>query len=210
MVNKFEEKSLITLQNKELLFENLLNHIIPMYFRLKYSQYSLNPLLKEIKQRFAEIFKIVEIIMNDFGTDMKIKIPETEIGFITLYFASQIKKQEKNQKLKVVIVCDAGLATSNILKTQILNLFENIEVIDTLSQRELSSYNNEYDFIVSTIPIDSSNKIQVNYLLSDYDKKSLKEKFNKIIDTKNMRGRKPMLKELITKNMIQLNMEAKT
>jgi len=133
---------------------------------------------------------------------------------------------------KVLLVCPNGVGTSSILQSQLEELFSDVDILRTVSVREYTQYENEADFVVSTVPLSGSNRpvFVVSPILSDLETENLLKKVNilfqvpqgqaisvnaimeiisrhAVIREQNklvQEDARPMLNDLITKDMIQM------
>ncbi|RDC49382.1 hypothetical protein DVA85_24100 [Acinetobacter sp. RIT592] len=74
---------------------------------------------------------------------------------------------------KIVIVCNSGMATSQLLKNQIEQLFDLIEIQDILPLKNFENYEKYYDFAITTVDLNQKQAIKVNPILTDLDKQNL-------------------------------------
>lgn len=234
------------------LFNSLLEHIKPMINRLKYGIKLENPILKSIKRDYKNLFKIVKESVYPIEKFIKKNINDDEIGYLTIHFGAAIERERFSGITlpKVVIVCNTGIGTSELLSVQIQSMFE-VNIVAVVSKRKLEDIlkNEEIDVIVSTVSIENVNDIKVVYvspILSEGDIDELnsiflKSKGKKIeIDglinviersctindrnklekdlynifnmklIKNVDGDgKPVLRDIISKETIKLNVEVK-
>lgn len=153
------------------LFNNLLLHIRPTINRMLYGLSLNNPLTKEIKENYLEIFltisKHVFIINNAFN----IELPEDEIGYLTLHFAAAVERNSKS--IRVLIACASGIGMSQLISARIQRLFKNIKIVGIISILDINSYNHkDIDLVISTVNIPAIPNIRtviVNPLLNEYD-----------------------------------------
>ena len=160
------------------LYEKLSRHLEVAYVRYKYGIFNENPLLSSIRERFPDYFNIIKqatiAMRNKFGG----LVTNDEIGFLTLYFVGVFNKYFSGKKIRIYIVCLNGTATSYLLKNELLQIDHRIEVVDTISEKQLSSINND-DLIVSTIKLDSKfNHIIVHPIPTIEDKLKVIEYLN--------------------------------
>ena len=93
-----------------------------------------------------------------------------------MYFGGYAVKMGVEIKIpKIVIVCNHGMATSQLLKIQVEELFDLIEINDVLSLSNFYKYEKPYDFAITTVDIPNckDNIIKVNPVLNDFDKQNL-------------------------------------
>lgn len=165
--------------------DSLASHITRLMDPSKANRSVKNPLLEDIKQIYPEIYKL-----STYGLETVQKLglyaSEDEVGFITMYFAGAMERLRLPtfNKKKVVIICNAGVATSKLLASRIQKEFPEIEIIDILSYLEYKNYKNDsgYDLVVSTVPITSWEKpaVIVNPLLDNNDIEKIRSIINSI------------------------------
>ncbi|MCJ0950978.1 BglG family transcription antiterminator [Mammaliicoccus sciuri] len=162
---------------KEKLYQDLYNHILPMIGRLRMGIKLENNMLKELILEYQETFiKLLEISeginkhLNEYAD-----IDEAEVGYISLYFEKF--KLEKEHRKKVLLVCSTGIGTSELLQIRLKNSFPNLKIISTMSHRQMQKNSKfieeEVDIIFSTIRVDNKHfekpVICISPVLSDKD-----------------------------------------
>ena len=66
--------------------ETLYLHFKPAYYRMLFKIPITNVLLAEIKEEHQDLFIVVKEVLKPIEEMLNIKIPEDEIGFLTLTF----------------------------------------------------------------------------------------------------------------------------
>lgn len=132
------------------LYQDLYQHIEPMVNRLKLGIEVENFILEEVIVEYEDIFEklsgIILNINNELLFDTKISI--NEVGYLTLYFAKYNINKKMNKK--VLLVCSTGIGTSELLKVKINNNYPSLNIIATMSQRQIK---NNMDFISEHIDL---------------------------------------------------------
>lgn len=132
------------------LYEDLYHHIEPMVNRLRLGISIENVLLEEVMLEYESIFKkltqIVARINEELSFDTKISV--NEIGYLTLYFAKYNIK--KTMSKRVLLVCSTGIGTSELLKVKINNKYPSLNIVSTMSQRQVK---NNLDFILENVDL---------------------------------------------------------
>lgn len=165
------------------LYEGLLNHLRPAYKRALASDWAENPLLSYVLDNFHELNRAVEKGVKVLEDKLKVSFHQHEISYFTLFFASVIERNEKQVRRtpNVIIVCNAGISTSEILKSRLQAIFH-VNILGTFSVRNASLWLKEHypDFIISTVPFQSKDipVIKVNPYLSDYDIKEIQNQLS--------------------------------
>lgn len=164
--------------------ERLSQHLAISRKRYKYNIIADNPLIEEIKIEYKEYFNIVKEASRILSYGLDGYISENEIGYITLYFAGyHIKKRDYSKRFSILLVCVNGTSTSYILKKELENLDDRIDII---SYSSLESYKNnstkDYDLIISTVDLESKSSkcLVVNPILSTENKRMIRLKLNEL------------------------------
>jgi len=152
--DRFEQLSGIRFKEKSNVRKQLYSHFRPAYYRLFFHLPIINPLNKKIIQEYPDLFQIVRETMkpieNLFGT----RIPDEEISFLTIHFASLINDNDEYQvKRKVgIIVCPNGIGSSAIIYNELKNLFPEMIFIGPIETNEIYKKKQDYDMIFTTVP----------------------------------------------------------
>ena len=156
------------------LYEGLLNHLRPAYKRALSEEWAENPLLDYVRENFSQLNDAVSKGVRLVEDKLKVHFNEHEISYFTLLFASVIERNEKQVRRtpNVIIVCNAGISTSEILKSRLEAMFH-VNILGTFSLRNAALWLMEHvpDFIVSTVPFKWKDiqVLKVSPFLSDYD-----------------------------------------
>ncbi len=80
-------------------------HMGATYERIGQGKTILNPHMAKIKEDYPNEFKVATILAEVINTDLEIKLPEGEIGFIAMYIKTFLdKRPEKLSKVGVVVL----------------------------------------------------------------------------------------------------------
>lgn len=158
LVNQFLEQmqqiySHLVIQ--ETVRESLILHLSLMLNRINHKHYIKNGLLQDIKANYILEMNYAITFGRMIEDYFKIKIPEDELGYLALYFALS---SHTNQKVKrVIILCNYGVATSQLIKEQVRERFPQLEVVGVYPLYYLEvAMNQEIDLIISTVSLDQS------------------------------------------------------
>lgn len=204
MVNKFELKTLITIEKRNEFIERLYAHIRPAIYRIKYNlsleRYNINNLIQEQKHSF--VFSLVKELVKPIEAGLNKQFPREELQLLSLYFGSQIENnnQQINQvKPKAVTVCANGLITSNMLKKTLENLFPEFVFLSAISEREFYDYEAEYDVVFSTTLLNTKiQQFHVKTIMSYEDQNRLRYNVLKKFDGLNQREKyQDLMEEII-------------
>lgn len=192
IIDLAEDEFKISLKNDERLFKDLANHLGPSINRLNMGLEIRNPLLDEIKTKYSYAYNGVEKISKIIKDKLNINsIPESEIGYIAMHFASAIEKNlMMYTNLNVVVACPTGIGTSRFLSTKIENKFPNLNILETISAINIDEEylkEKEVDLIVSTVELNTNlDYICVGPFMSSDDELIIKEKIKSIAQNKLM------------------------
>lgn len=252
LIHKVADKLGIDFSGNRSLYNDLVYHIRPAIFRMKNGIAQKNPLIDEIYGNYQSVYDAVansvKFIEQMTGTSMS----EDETGFIALHFISILEKQRRSQLEipNVLIVCDSGIGTSNLLATRLTALYD-VNVVDTIAFYELENALKRYNvnYVISTLNLKSCDRIviKVNPFIGEGDEEQLdkyfrrqrrkteidREKFLQILEQncritdkeallgrlaaefsldfhiKDRKEEELMLKDVISKNMIELDYPAR-
>ncbi|WP_042470284.1 BglG family transcription antiterminator [Bacillus ndiopicus] len=164
----------INLKDDGQLFDSLIYHVFPMIYRLKSDIYVYNPLLNEIKNNYGVLFRIIWYSMEFFEEKYEIKLTDDDVAFITLHF--QVAIERKNKMSQILVVCQSGLVTSDLIIHRIKNLLPaniHFKLIakPLLKDEDLS----RVDFIISSVQLGEVGRpvVYVSPLIRDIDLKKI-------------------------------------
>jgi len=175
ITNCIEEILQIDISNDKMIMESLLLHVRPMLNRLRYDIIISNPLMGDIEKEYPELLAICRaaVLITSYDSNQK-PIPIDEIGYLTLYYQTAIERI--SIKKRVIVVCQSGMGTSQLLTTRIRKAFPQWDIVDIQSVSMLEKQKlDDIDFIISTVPIDIKEKpyILSSVFLNDQDIKNI-------------------------------------
>lgn len=166
----------INFASDQKLEEQLKNHIPPMIYRLRSNNKTENPFTSQIKNEFSLTFNVIWVVLSEYEQELGISFNEDEIAFLTMYFQAAIERARMNRK--ILIVCQMGIATSELLINRIKNVLPSLDTFEVASVAELEQMPlNEYDLIISTIKVDipKNQVILVSPFLTKEDIERIKQ-----------------------------------
>jgi activator of the mannose operon (transcriptional antiterminator) len=169
----------INLNDDHTLMNGLILHLRPTVNRLKYGLTLRNPILEDIKTNCSDIFGVAWLSSGIFEKYLNVKIPESEIGYITLHLAAAVERNVK--KIKTLVVCHSGIGTSQLLSERLQRSFKEIEIIGIVSSTALRGEILENtQIIISTVPLAINRPVLV---ISPLFTRSDIKKLEQFIDT---------------------------
>lgn len=235
------------------LYEGLLNHLRPAYWRAVSHEHVDNPMLDFVSEQCAELHEVVTDATRMLDGGLGVVFQEAEVAYFTLFFAASLERSHKvaRRRTSAIVVCREGISTSQILRTKLSSEFD-LNIVDVFSVREASCWlkNNRVDLVITTVPfqVDGQEVIEVEPQLREGDRSLLKARleprgmdvsvreivdivcrhvsiddravkdlsrdlgsyFGITPDDQRKKGRyQPMLKEVLTRDLIEVGFEAK-
>lgn len=142
------------------LFESILNHLRPAYWRAVSGEAIYNPLLNYVINEFEDLYRATTESISVLEKGLSISFSEDEIAFLTMFFMASQERTKKPIELrpKVIVVCHAGVATSEIVSSRLESKYE-VSVLGTFGSNEAQKWleSNSVDFVVSTFPFTYKN-----------------------------------------------------
>jgi transcriptional antiterminator len=135
---------------------SLAEHLRRLRVRLRYGLPVSNPLEQEVRERDPDVYQVASEIAAEVSPLGEDPIPADEIGFLTMYLAGSLERNRLRPKIRVTVVCPAGMATAWILVSRLLAVFPQVDVTRVVSRTafERGPDDVETDVVVSTVPID--------------------------------------------------------
>lgn len=175
MINEFERLACVDFSEKDNLLQKMVIHLESSFYRYRYGILEGTPVVTEIEKKYPELFAITQKVSESLAKAIGYPIPKSDISYLTLHFGAHLRTSGQRKCLiKIVIVCQNGVATAQILSREIEELLPFIEVVDIISARELNGYSQQYDLIVSTVELPGSYQaLTVNPILTVEDKQTI-------------------------------------
>ncbi|MEK3857229.1 BglG family transcription antiterminator [Cytobacillus sp. FSL H8-0458] len=178
MVDDFQKYACVFFQNRKELERNLLIHLKPAYFRIKYGIELENPLSKSVQESYQDLFILTKKVVHHFEYVLGKKVSDDEAAYIAMHFGGWIDKEgvRVEARKKAAVVCASGIGTSRILQKQIEDLMPFVDVANVYTVREYEKASlADLDFVISTTPVSLKNVpvFIVNPILNPSEKESL-------------------------------------
>jgi transcriptional antiterminator/mannitol/fructose-specific phosphotransferase system IIA component (Ntr-type) len=182
MIRVFEEDQNINLdvKEREKLLKGLMLHLEPASYRMRYNIAITNPMLSAIKDKYRDYYDSASKACMHLSQRLHLIVPEEEVAYVAIYFGG-IMESRRQKSLKVMLVCNAGMATVRILETRLLEEFQDIDIIGHQSYSEFRKKKwSDVDIIISTLDIDYRERpvVVVQPMLEEEDVLRLKRYFS--------------------------------
>ncbi|VBB05725.1 phosphotransferase system eiib component type 2/3 [Lucifera butyrica] len=182
MIDDFQRYACVQFYDWAGLENSLLMHLKPAYYRIKYGLCLENPLKEPICKKYGDIFLLTKKVIHYLEESAGQPVNDDEAAYVAMHFGAWMRREgiRPAARKKVLLVCANGVGTSSILQSQLEGLFSNVDILRTVSVREFLQYEEEADFIVSTLPLSGSKKpvFVVSPILSDTETENLLKKVN--------------------------------
>ncbi len=178
MVDDFQKYACVFFQNRRELERNLLIHLKPAYFRIKYGIELDNPLAKPMQDSYQDLFILTKKVVHHFEYILGKPVSDDEVAYIAMHFGGWIDKEgvKVEARKKAAVVCASGIGTSRILQKQIEDLMPFVDVVHVYTVREYEKASlSGLDLVISTTPVSEKNVpvFVVNPILNPSEKESL-------------------------------------
>ena len=126
-----------------------------MQKRLQHNVILENPLLEEIKQKYASILSLTKYYLKDMSILKKYNVSDSEWAYICLHFMAAIERYRNTKKFNVLVICATGYGSSQMLNVRLKKEFgQHINVADVIGYYEITNEKLKgIDLIVSTIDL---------------------------------------------------------
>lgn len=157
LIQHIEDVTGDDLMNNLPLLEGLVTHLKPAIYRIRQNMGITNPLLKNIRKDYEELFQIVKDAVGKVFPELR--IPDEEIGYLVMHFGSVLLGLRGEKDLKAYIVCSSGIGTSKMLVSRLQREIPEIAEIINVSLFELNELQiSDSDLVISTIYLQGFSK----------------------------------------------------
>lgn len=193
------------------LSSGLILHLSRDIYPLLFNFYIENSFVTTIKQEYIQAYYISVSFAHLISQKLEINIPENEIGYLALHFASFIERENKDV-VHSVIVSGRNQSASVLLKRELEQKVSGLQIDDIITFEGIPSVTSEIQLLISPIELNQTvsaiQTIQVSELATMEDVKILKSLVNKLLSKKllkiNYFSRSSLnKKELIFKHLLQ-------
>ncbi|MGB9812892.1 MAG: BglG family transcription antiterminator [Thermovenabulum sp.] len=163
------------------LFNNLIQHLGPAFYRLKNGIPIVNPILKEIKESFTDIYEACRKSIKEIENISGFLINEDEIGYIAIHFGASIERMKMSEErtFNAYVVCGTGIGTAEFLTLRLKKEFRNLNILGTASIHNVREvvFARPVDLIISTmsLQIEDVPVVHVSPILSEKDIENIKK-----------------------------------
>jgi len=171
-------------RKNEKLFNGLLVHITKSLYPLKYYFPVENPFISQIKSEYMNAYNIAVVLAKELQFCLNIKIPENEIGYLTLHIMNIIENSQETRK-RIAIIYGKNPLVGKLLERKINLYFPNIKVDGLFANYEMHLLPEGIETIVTTSEIfdeqhlNVKNCIRVSEMITNEDMKTISIQLNR-------------------------------
>ncbi len=141
----------------KLLFFGIIFHLKNSIQRLEENIRTKTMHLNELSKKNLEIFNAVSKTSNIYEGICGIKPTEEELITLTMHF--NLSQERSTRRKKALLVCNSGIIAGLTISRNLSDLSQELEIVDVCSSFQLAyKAENEYDFIISTVPLKQVHK----------------------------------------------------
>lgn len=200
IIGEFERFSCIFIDQKNDLAKNIMYHLIPYIVKSRLGIYYGNVLKDAIKSKYSIIYSLTKKAICQYEDQFDgFLFNDDMISYIVLYFGALLHDtSDFNRKPKLLIACNKGYATSQLLALQIIELFPNSEIVGVVRLDEIDRYIGHFDFVITNDKnYIGENVINVESILTETDKNELLFMISNL--QINIRSKQEMINHIISK-----------
>lgn len=199
VLTALDEKTGVRFKEDTILINGLMVHFIPLLSRLQNRTCIKNPLLDEIKSKYAQLFELTMEYFSKMPVFKNYSMTEDEWAYLTIHLTASVERFFYNQKARVLVICATGLGSSQMLKVRLEHEFNSKIVIDSvIGYYELANHSlEEIDLIVSSIalPMEAYNIpiVHVSVFLDEKDIQQINAELSKHKGLQNVNNQTVLL-----------------
>lgn len=175
MLDCFEPGVRLYLEHDPEFFQALAAHLRPALVRMEHNIQVDNPFLHEVQQTYPDLYQKAVYAGQVIHKRLGYEVPDSEIGLLAVHFGGALFRYDQTHKprrlVRIAVVCSSGIGISRLLTAQLQNAFAGKVKLFTYGEAFEDIHAAPVDFIVTTFPLDLSEKkvLQVHPILTDAD-----------------------------------------
>lgn len=162
----------VNLQDDFQFYQNLTNHLQSTFKDMPMMTLQDNELLREVVKKNPDIVHAVQRHIAPLEEFVQRRITKDEIAYITIHVCAAMERHHyQGAQFMVLIVCNSGVGTSQLLLSRLKKYFS-LFVVDVLPVHMLPNYDVAcVDLIIATVPIQETRcaSIILHPYLNDED-----------------------------------------
>ncbi len=183
IIDRFELLSSVTFKERNQLERDLLMHLKPAIFRVKYKLDIHHSMEETFKTSYPEIFDMTKHAMQPFEELLELSMPQNELAFVAILFGGYLRRGESTlvKGKTIQIVCSMGVGTSRFIENELTQLLpKRMKILPPISHRTFKENDIKADLLVTTIPLKEANQpvILVDPLMTSAQKQAILKALN--------------------------------
>ncbi|MBU0438716.1 BglG family transcription antiterminator [Staphylococcus succinus] len=178
MINQFEKLTFITFEDRHTLINQLMFHMKPAFYRIKYDLSDIESLQNTLKDDYKELFHLVKLSSKPMEQFFQRPLPDNEIAYLTILIGGTLRRQNEDidKKVKAVVVCTQGTSISQLMLQELRNVFPEFIFLDALSLREFNQYTLDFDVVFSPMQVMTHKRLYITKaILTAQEKQDLRQ-----------------------------------
>ena len=156
MLEKVKDAFQIDFSSNLELRMSLSQHLIPMQVRIQFGMKLDNPILTEIKKKYALAYAMAGQACTVINQHFHTMLSDDEVGYVALVFALGLEARKKKPEGKnILLVCGTGKGSARLLKYKYQQEFgeyiRQIEICDVGELQKVDFQN--IDYVFTTVPV---------------------------------------------------------
>lgn len=181
-IRRISEEIAVDLNGDYDLFEYLSNHLESM-FTTEPSHFPENPALREVVEDQPIILAAVKKNLGILEEFAGREISPIETMYIALHICAALERRKnRGVRPRVVVVCDGGVGTSQLLAEELRGRFD-IKIVKVMPAHDVP-YIDTYrtDLVISTVPLDNCpvDSVLIKLPMNDREYRRVRERLNRI------------------------------
>ena len=163
MLDQFEKITFITFKDRETLLNQLMFHMKPAFYRIRYQLSDVESLQNTLKDDYKELFHLVKLSSKPMEKILRQPLPDNEIAYLTIIIGGILRRQDEDidKKVKAVVVCTQGTSISQLMLQELRSVFPEFIFLDALSLREFNHYTLDFDVVFSPMHIMTNKRLYI-------------------------------------------------
>lgn len=153
-IHHFEVHSSFELENPEELARHLLAHCKALLFRKTYGILSKNPMVKQIQEKYSNLFAVTQISGKILEEEWEIELTDEDIAYLTIHLGGAIRRSgtRKVQSQNIYLICDEGVSVQRLLYRQCQHHLPDKKIGAVFTTEQFKSVEDllEVDFLITT------------------------------------------------------------
>ncbi len=180
LIQGMERETGVELTGFSTLRDDLCAHLRPMLVRIQRGERIENPQLEPMRTQYPALWQAMRRVCDQAGQAASLpEIPDEEACFLAMHFGAVLEECERTRRrLRAVVVCPMGMATSRFLTSQLDREVPEITVERMCPMRGLDTdalRREGIDLIISTVPLQADlPHIVVGAVLQEKDRIQLR------------------------------------